>query len=217
MKPSSKPAIADATESSQNAHGVHPKWPSERLGEGCRRKQILGHNTTISLCCSPVRFYWAQGAVQIGGELSCTSMNDKAGANSQPRAGQAPPPLTTAVLCGRAFGPPLCGGTPPATPPPTPCHVGAASPGVLSIPPVAHPPRAAKPSAVTTVGAGLVPAHSHPKTGLHPGHKARLVRVPNSCPPGAATGDQATVAGPEQRGPDHMMYTGSQTVGTNLL
>ena len=117
MKPSSKPAIADATESSQNAHGVHPKWPSERLGEGCRRKQILGHNTTISLCCSPVRFYWAQGAVQIGGELSYTSMNDKAGANSQPRAGQAPPPLTTAVLCGRAFGPPLCGGTPPATPP----------------------------------------------------------------------------------------------------
>ena len=38
---------------------------------------------------------------------------------------------------------------------------------VLSVPPVAHPRPAAKPSAVTTVGAGLVPAHSYPKIGLH--------------------------------------------------
>ena len=48
------------------------------------------------------------------------------------------------------------------------------------MPPVAHPRRAAKPSAanpsavttvgagVTTVGAGLVPALSHPRIGLHP-------------------------------------------------
>ena len=40
--------------------------------------------------------------------------------------------------------------------------------GILSVPPVAHPRRAVKPSAVTTVGAGLVPALSHPKIGPHP-------------------------------------------------
>ena len=40
--------------------------------------------------------------------------------------------------------------------------------GVLSMPPVAHPRRAAKPSAVTTVEADLVPAHSHPKNWTAP-------------------------------------------------
>ena len=44
--------------------------------------------------------------------------------------------------------------------------------GMLSMPPVAHPRHAAKPSAVTTVGAGLVPTHSHPKNGLHPVRRA---------------------------------------------
>ena len=75
--------------------------------------------------------------------------------------------LSPRLWGGRAFGPPLCGGIPPATPPYTMPRWRRVA-GVLSVPPVAHPRPAAKPSAVTTVGAGLVPAHSHPKIGLHP-------------------------------------------------
>ena len=52
--------------------------------------------------------------------------------------------------------------------------------GMLSMPPVAHPRRAAKPPAVTTVGAGLVPAHSHPKIGLHPSARAAR-KTPQIC------------------------------------
>ena len=78
-------------------------------------------------------------------------------------------PLTT-DHCSCAVGPsalPCAGGFPPQRPPYTMPRWRRVA-GVLSMPPVAHPLRAAKPSAVTTVGAGLVPAHSHPKIGLHP-------------------------------------------------
>ena len=64
--------------------------------------------------------------------------------------------------------PSLVRGDSPRNAPHTPCHDGAVQRGMLSMPPVAHPCRAAKPSAVTTVGAGLVPALSHPRIGLHP-------------------------------------------------
>ena len=53
-----------------------------------------------------------------------------------------------ALFCGRAYGPPLCGGTPPATPPSTPCHVGPAAPAsclchrsLTHVVPRSRPPR----------------------------------------------------------------------------
>ena len=110
------------------------------------------------------------GASQIGGELSYTSRNDYAKANSRPRSAKAPSPLTTDHCSSSAVGPsalPCAGGLPPQRPPDTMPRWRRVA-GLLSMPPVAHPRRAAKPSAVTTVGAGLVPAHSRPKIGLHP-------------------------------------------------
>ncbi len=67
--------------------------------------------------------------------------------------------LLSAHLGGRASGPPLCGGEPPATPSNTPCHFGAAA-LVLCL---CHQSRThvvprSLPLPHTTVGAGLVPA-----------------------------------------------------------
>ena len=73
-------------------------------------------------------------------------------------------PLPSLLAFG-AVGPsalPCAGGFPPQRPPYTMPRWRRVA-GMLSMPTVAHPRRAAKPSAVTTVGAGLVPDHSHPK------------------------------------------------------
>ena len=62
-----------------------------------------------------------------------------------------PPPGATPFFDGRAYGPPLCGGTPPATPPSTPCHVGPAAPAsclcrrsLTHVVPPSRPPRPRK-------------------------------------------------------------------------
>ena len=80
------------------------------------------------------------------------------------------------LLAFGAVGPsalPCAGGFPPQRPPYTMPRWRRVA-GMLSMPTVAHPRYAAKPSAVTTVGAGLVPAHSHPQIGLHPRQSNRL-------------------------------------------
>ena len=67
------------------------------------------------------------------------------------------------------FGPPLCGGSAPATPPllqhasSTWCRHWRQVP----VRPSLANPRSAVPTQFP-VGAGLVPAHSHPKSGIHP-------------------------------------------------
>ena len=78
--------------------------------------------------------------------------------------------LLFTLSCFWAVGPsalPCAGGLPPQRPPYTMPRWRRVA-GVLSVPPVAHPRRAAKPSAATTVGAGTRPAHSHPKSGCTP-------------------------------------------------
>ena len=81
-------------------------------------------------------------------------------------------PPTTAVLCGRAFGPPLCGGIPPATPPYA-THPVHSSPATCLANRVSTPTRRLQPLTtdhcsshprVATVGAGLVPARYLPKS-----------------------------------------------------
>jgi len=85
-----------------------------------RRRSTTASNT----CAAEVSRLTARGAVQNWGTSSYTSASS--GVMAGPRSihwpsGGIPCPVSFTLSCvlldGRACGPPLCGGTPPATPP----------------------------------------------------------------------------------------------------
>ncbi len=82
--------------------------------------------------------------------------------------------LTTAVLGGRAFGPPLCGGTPPATPP-FACPIVLDNWNRLRQRPVFQPPRHHR-----TGRPRPVPSAPHPKSSQSPKVSSR--GRPCACP-----------------------------------
>ena len=123
-------------------------------------------------------------APQYGVNFRPTPLTTKPRANSRPQAAQAPQhltpdssPLTPAVVRSD-LRPSLVRGDSPRNAPLNTMPRWRRVAGVLSVPPVAHPRRAAKPSAVTTVGAGLVPAHAHPKIWIAPSQKESWITQP---------------------------------------
>ena len=119
--------------------------------------------------------------------------------------------LLFTLSCLWAFGPSAlscAGGFPPQRPPDTMPRWRRVA-GMLSMPPVAHPRRAAQPPAVTTVGAGLVPAHSHPKIGLHPSARAGR-KTPQICDILSVT-EWAAICGPDSGSETEILGPANQT------